>query len=81
MQAPEKYRAKIKEVIEKVDDNRVLDLHIWSVGTGIYAAKMVIVSSNPMTIEQYHNLIPEDLGVVHKVIEIRKCSTCTDYDL
>ncbi len=78
MQAPEEYRARIREVIEKVDDNRILDLHIWSVGTGIYAAKMVIVSSNPLTVEEYHNLIPEDFGLVHKVIEIRKCSTCKD---
>jgi cation diffusion facilitator family transporter len=78
MQAPKEYREKIKEVIESVDDNRISDLHVWSVGTGIYAVKMVIISSSPLTIEEYHNLIPEDFGLVHKVIEIRKCNVGKD---
>ena len=75
MQAPKEYRAKIKEAIESVADNRISDLHVWSVGTGIYAAKIVIVSSSPLTIEEYYNLIPEDFGLVHKVIEVRKCKS------
>ena len=78
MQAPEEYRARIKEVIESVGDNQISDLHVWSVGTGIYAAKIVIVSSKPLTIEDYHKLIPEDFGLVHKVIEVRKCNSDKD---
>ncbi len=76
LQAPEEYRTQIRQAIEAVDDNRILDLHVWSVGAGIYASKMVIVSSNPLTVEQYHNLIPEEFGLVHKVIEVRKCTSC-----
>ena len=78
MQAPEEYRAKIKEAIESVADNRISDLHVWSVGTGIYAAKIIIVSSNPLTIEEYHGLLSEDFGLVHKVIEVRKCNSGED---
>ena len=71
MQAPQEFRTKIKEAIEAVDDNLVADLHVWSVGADIYAAKIVIVSSHPLTIEEYHNLLPKDFGLVHQVIEIR----------
>jgi Co/Zn/Cd efflux system component len=71
MQAPQEFRTKIKEAIEAVDDNRVADLHVWSVGADIYAAKIVIVSSHPLTIEEYHNLLPKDFGLVHQVVEIR----------
>ncbi len=78
IQAPEEYREKIKEVIESVDDNRISDLHLWSVGTGIYAAKIVVISSSPLKVEEYHNLIPDDIGLVHKLIEVRKCDTGED---
>ena len=73
MQAPEQIRSKVKDLIEAVGDNRISDLHVWAVGPEIYAAKMVIVSSEPLTIEAYHNLIPEEYGIVHKVIEVRVC--------
>jgi cation diffusion facilitator family transporter len=43
-QAPVKLRKVIRAAIEKSDDNRIADLHIWSIGPDIFASSISIVT-------------------------------------
>jgi cation diffusion facilitator family transporter len=77
MQVPENLCRKIREAIEAVGDNRISDLHIWSVGPGIYAAEIAIVSSVPLEVKAYHHFLPASLGLVHVTFEIHRCNEDT----
>lgn len=73
MQAPEPLRKAIREAIERPGDGRVSDLHVWSVGPGIYAAEIGVVASEPLEADAYRALLPRDLGLVHVTIEAQRC--------
>jgi cation diffusion facilitator family transporter len=73
MQAPEDVRKAVREAIESDNDTRVTDLHIWSMGPGVMAAEISIVSSQPRTPDHYARLIPKELHLAHKTIEINQC--------
>lgn len=75
MQAPETMRRTICEAIERRGDARVTDLHVWSVGPGIYATEIGIVASEPSSADEYRKLLPEALGVVHVTIEAQRCAS------
>lgn len=72
-QAPAPVRRRVTDALE-VDDDRVVDLHIWSVGPGIRAAVVSIVSHRSRPPEDYKARIPDDLGVVHLTVETHRCS-------
>ncbi len=69
-QAPDEVREAIRNAIESTGDNRVSDLHVWSVGPGIFAAEVAIVSSRPLDPDSYYSLLPKELGLVHTTFEI-----------
>jgi cation diffusion facilitator family transporter len=62
----------LREAIEAGGPDRVTDLHYWTIGHDIYAAELVIVSSNPSTPAHYRSLIPDHLKVVHVTIEVHE---------
>jgi cation diffusion facilitator family transporter len=64
---------KIIRALEGYKDTRVSDLHIWSIGPGIYSSEVCIVTKAPDSPDIYKALIPEDAGVVHTTIEIHLC--------
>jgi cation diffusion facilitator family transporter len=72
-QAPVVLREKVVSAIEKESDNRVADLHVWSIGPGIYAASLAVVSDSPMPPEHYKSLIPNHVGLVHTIVEVHRC--------
>ena len=74
MQAPEEVGEAIRRAIESEGDNRIADLHVWSVGPGIYAAEIAIVSSRPLDPDSYFNILPGDLGLVHVTVETHLCA-------
>jgi len=74
-QGPEKIRKIITEAIESHDGNRIFDLHLWSVGPGIFAAAISIVTASPKSPDEYKRLIPSDIGLVHTTIEIHLCNS------
>jgi cation diffusion facilitator family transporter len=76
-QAPESIREAIRGCLESVDDNRVADLHVWSIGPGIYAAIVGVVTDHPRSAESYKELVPGHLGVVHLSVEVQYCSGST----
>jgi len=72
VQAPEHVRQAIRASIEARDEARVTDLHVWSVGPGIYAAELVVVAEWPEEAEVYEGLLPAELGLVHVTVETHK---------
>ena len=74
MQAPGEVGEAIRRAIESEGDNRIADLHVWSVGPGIYAAEIAIVSSRPLDPDRYYNILPGDLGLVHVTVETHLCA-------
>lgn len=72
-QAPGVMLERTRAAIESVDDNRIADLHIWSIGPGIYSAIVAVVSDAPKSPEHYKSLIPSDLGIVHTIVEVHRC--------
>ncbi|MGE0830779.1 MAG: CDF family Co(II)/Ni(II) efflux transporter DmeF [Hyphomonadaceae bacterium] len=71
-QAPEPVQRRIRKALE-IGDDRVVDLHVWSVGPGFRAAAISLVSHAPRTPDIYKSRIPEDLGVVHLTVEVHRC--------
>jgi cation diffusion facilitator family transporter len=71
-QADEKTVLAIKKLLESRSGDRVTDLHCWSIGPGIFAADIAIVSDDPKTPDEYRSLLPEKLGIVHATIEVHR---------
>jgi cation diffusion facilitator family transporter len=71
-QAPGAMLERVNAAIEGVDGNRVADLHVWSIGPGIFSAVITVVSNDPKPPEYYKNLVPQDLGIVHATVEVHR---------
>jgi cation diffusion facilitator family transporter len=69
-QAPDSILEQVRSAIEHNRHNRITDLHIWSIGPGIYSATLTIVTDTPQPPSHYKELIPKDLGIVHLIVEV-----------
>jgi cation diffusion facilitator family transporter len=72
-QAPEALRTRITELVEAEEGNRVVDLHVWSIGPGIWSAEVAVVTHEPQSPDHYKTLLPASLGLVHVTIEVHRC--------
>jgi Co/Zn/Cd efflux system component len=72
-QGPVELRKRIVSLVEGYKDTRVSDLHIWSIGPGIYSANLSVVTEYPETPDHYKKLIPSNTGVVHATVEVHPC--------
>lgn len=69
--ADKKTPVLIKELIEGDADNRVSDLHIWSLGPGHYSAVISLVTHFPKAPEYYKQLLLSDIPHLdHIVVEV-----------
>ena len=73
-QADEQQIAEIRENLERGTSDRVTDIHLWSIGHGIFAIEIALVSHEPMTPDHYKALIPAKFNVVHATVEVHKCN-------
>ena len=73
-QAEERHVVALRESIEEQSTDRVTDLHIWSIGHGIFAAEIAVVSDDPKTPDHYRSLIPSKLKIVHATVEVHRCT-------
>lgn len=64
---------ELQAAIENNTTDRVTDLHLWSIGHGIFSAQMTIVSDKPESPSHYKLLIPSNLKVVHITVEVNQC--------
>ena len=72
-QAPRETCAKVTQAIEDGGEDRVADLHVWSIGPNIYAMACAVITHEPKAPRHYKRLIPRDLGIVHSTIEVHRC--------
>jgi cation diffusion facilitator family transporter len=72
-QIPADIQNRIKGIIESYKDTKVSDMHIWSIGPGIYSSEISVVTKFPDSPNKYKALIPEDTGVVHSTVEVHQC--------
>jgi len=71
-QGPEDIQTKIENSIETDSENKVTDLHLWSIGPGIYGVILSVVAVDPKPSDHYKRLIPSDLGLVHVTVEVHQ---------
>ncbi|MBN2294125.1 MAG: hypothetical protein JXM70_16985 [Pirellulales bacterium] len=55
--APADIENAIRESIE-TDGDRLADLHVWSIGTGLYCAVISVISDTPRQPQHYKSLLP-----------------------
>lgn len=72
-QIPEAVQKRIVGILEGYKDTRVVDLHIWAIGPGIYSSEIGLVTKYPQAPEIYKDMIPDDTGVVHSTVEVHCC--------
>ena len=73
-QADEHHVTELRQAIEGASSDRVSDLHIWSIGHGIYATEFTVVSHDPKTPDHYKSLISPQLNIVHATVEVHRCA-------
>ena len=71
-QAPAALCDAIRRSIESWQDTRVADLHVWSIGPGLYAAELAVVSHDPAPPSTYKRLLPEG-ALAHVTVEVHRC--------
>jgi len=73
-QADDHQLEQLRHAIEGTSTDRVTDLHLWSIGHGIFAAEIALVSAEPKTPDHYKSLIPATLNIVHSTVEVHRYS-------
>ena len=71
-QGSEEVQERIRGSIEADGKSRIVDLHFWSVGPGIYGLIVSVATNEPKSQEYYKGLIPRDLGIVHATVEVNR---------
>jgi cation diffusion facilitator family transporter len=72
-QAPPPVCDRIRQAVESRAGDRVSDLHVWQIAPGGLAAIVTVVSTDPLTPDEYRDLLPADLGLTHVTVEIVPC--------
>ena len=72
-QAPSRIRQAVQRAIEDDGEDRIADLHIWSIGPGIYAGIIAVVTHKPKPPADYKSRLPDNLGIVHITMEVHHC--------
>ena len=72
-QSPKEVHRRITEIFENYKDTKVSDLHIWSIGPGIYSSEITLVTKYPESPTIYKEMIPPDSGIVHTTVEVQIC--------
>ncbi len=69
-QAPDHLLEGITQAMEADGSCRVVDLHVWSIGSGSYSAIIGLEDRDPKAPDHYRMRIPEDLHIDHVTIEV-----------
>lgn len=64
---------EIRRAVESDGDSIVIDLHVWQVGIGKFAAMVSIVSHDPKSCDSYRALLRGHDELVHVTIETHHC--------
>jgi cation diffusion facilitator family transporter len=69
-QAPDRVLESVRAAIEASGTDRVVDLHVWSIGPGLRAAEIVVVSAAPAEPAAYKARLPAFARIVHCAVEV-----------
>jgi cation diffusion facilitator family transporter len=72
-EAPEALRQRVHMALESGGDSQVVDLHLWSVGPGIWTLVASVVTHHDRQPADYKRLLPGDLSLHHPIIEVQLC--------
>ena len=72
-QAPEAVQQQVRSAIEADGDDRVVDLHVWSIGPGAWASALTVVTHDPLPPPAYKAKLPEGAGLAHVTVEVHRC--------
>ncbi len=61
---------QLRDAIESDTNHRVVDLHLWTVGPGIHAAVVSVVSRVPQSPGYFKSLVPDHLPIQHLTVEV-----------
>lgn len=71
-QAPANSVERLRQFLHECGATRVLDLHMWSIGPGLWAAVATVESNESEDDQTFAGALPEDLGVVHLTVEVSR---------
>lgn len=61
---------EIRNAIENEPRSKVVDLHVWSIGPGQWAAIISVETEAPVPLNIYRSRLPQHLGLKHVTIEV-----------
>jgi cation diffusion facilitator family transporter len=62
---------EVKATLEAIDDVRVRDLHVWSMGHGRRSCIVTVETAAPRDVDHYREQLAP-LGIIHLTIEVRR---------
>jgi len=72
-QAPEVVQERLRSAVEAEGDDRVVDLHVWSIAPGAWAASLTVVTHDSLSPGDYKAKLPGELGLAHVTVEVHQC--------
>jgi cation diffusion facilitator family transporter len=72
VEGPSHLRHAIETAIENRDDNRIADLHVWSIAPGQYTAILSVVTHQPRSPQYYKDLL-SSVRLAHLIVEVHQC--------
>ncbi len=71
-QGPARLRGQLRAAIERDGDSEVADLHLWSIGPGLFAVVLTVVAREPASADDYRARLPAAAGLAHVSIEVQR---------
>ena len=71
-QAADAITEQVRDAILASSADEISDLHVWSIGHGIFAASITVVSKTPQAPEYYRARLPARLKIVHATVEVHQ---------
>lgn len=72
-EAPVRLREQVKAALEADGDTAVVDLHLWSVGSGAWTLVASVVTHHDREPDDYRLALPHGLALHHPIIEVQRC--------
>jgi cation diffusion facilitator family transporter len=63
---------RIRAALEAIDDVRVSDLHVWSLGGGARSCIVTVISATPREAREYRERLL-DFRLAHLTVEVQRC--------
>ncbi|WP_019616500.1 CDF family Co(II)/Ni(II) efflux transporter DmeF [Psychromonas ossibalaenae] len=68
------YQKQVVTTLEKYNNSKVSDIHIWRVSADHYAAVISLVTHIPESVDHYKQLLHKFDKIVHLTIEVNHCT-------